>query len=80
MVVKKNNRFLRVKLFLSTVFDFIIVVYFSNWYIRRNLKETPILYKIHNISSIYIFGAKLFFFYAANAILDLLDHVDSFPR
>ena len=32
------------------------------------------------MSSIYFFGAKLFFFYAANAILGLLGHNDSFPR
>ena len=36
-------------------------------------------HKIHNMSSFYFFGNKLFFFYAANAILGLPDHVDSIP-
>ena len=65
-------------------------VYFSfdfGWYsicfdiVRWELGRGGIdnTHKIHNMSSFYFFGNKLFFFYAANAILGLPDHVDSIP-
>ena len=69
-LVSRSKLFLILSLLFTPLIDIL----------EETLKKHRFCNKIHNMSSMYFFGTKLFFFHAANAILGLLYHVDSFPR
>ena len=69
-LVSRSKLFLILSLLFTSLIDAL----------EETLKKLRFCNKIHNMSSIYFVGTKLFFFHAANAILGLPYHVDSFPR